>query len=104
MCNERNNSICYTITIYEVHTFKKINKDYFCKGLQFSLIKEWKRSLKLRYGTKSLGGGGGGGEEYFIENSNFIRESAEVAVHGCYGITPQENTRGGVLLMTSCRT
>ena len=34
----------------------------------------------------------------FVENSNFIRGSTEVAVRGCPGENSQENTRGRVLL------
>ena len=34
----------------------------------------------------------------FVENTIFITESTEAAVHGCSGINSQENTLGEVLL------
>ena len=35
MCNERNNSICYTTASYEVHTFKKKNERKSLRGFLF---------------------------------------------------------------------
>ena len=35
---------------------------------------------------------------FIVENSNFISESEEAAVHGCSIINSNENTCGGVLL------
>ena len=47
----------------------------------------------MRYSTKALG------ENLdFIETSNFISESTEIAARGCSGINSQVNTCGGVLL------
>ena len=47
MCNERNHSICYITTTYEVHTFKNKTerKRHFC--LLFSLLYLLIRSYKL---------------------------------------------------------
>ena len=47
MCNERNHSICYITTTYEVHTFKNETerKRHFC--LLFSLLYLLIRSYKL---------------------------------------------------------
>ena len=51
------------------------------------------RLINMRYSTKALG------ENLdFIETSNFISESTEVAARGCSGINSQVNTCGGVLL------
>ena len=38
MFNERNDSICYTTTTYEVHTFKNKKKESHIRGCRFVII------------------------------------------------------------------